>query len=161
MTSLQPLIDGIDFSRFGRAPARFDMAELQTLNAKTLHAMPFSDVASRLKIDEATWLAIRPNLTRLDDARDWLAVISGPIVAEIAADDVGHLAEAAKVAATLDWSDDPWHALTGALKESTGRKGKALFMPLRQALTGLDHGPDMAALLPLIGKDEALKRLAR
>lgn len=159
VTSLQPLIAGIDFARFGRAPARFDMAELQTLNAKTLHAMPFADVASRLAIDEATWLAIRPNLSRLDDAHDWLAVINGPIEANIAAEDAGYIAEAATVAQNVDWSADPWHALTGALKEATGRKGKALFMPLRQALTGRDHGPDMAALLPLIGKQEALKRL--
>lgn len=161
VATLQPLIDGIDFARFGRAPARFDMAELQTLNAKTLHALPFADIASRLSVDEATWLAIRPNLTRLDDAEDWLAVIAGPIEAATAADDADYLADAARVAQTLDWSADPWHALTGALKEMTGRKGKALFMPLRQALTGRDNGPDMAALLPLIGKERALKRLAR
>jgi glutamyl-tRNA synthetase len=159
VTSLKPLIDGIDFSRFGRAPARFDMAELQTLNAKTLHAMPFADVASRLAIDEATWLAIRPNLTRMGDADEWLAVIAGPVEATIAAEDLDYIAEAARVAATLDWSADPWHALTGALKEATGRKGKTLFMPLRQALTGRDHGPDMAALLPLIGRERAIKRL--
>jgi glutamyl-tRNA synthetase len=159
VTSLQPLIDGIDFSRFGRAPARFDMAELQGLNAKTLHAVPFTDIASRLNIDEATWLAIRPNLSRLDDAADWLAVIRGPVDATIASEDADYLSGAARIAADLDWSTDPWHALTGALKESTGRKGKALFMPLRLALTGREHGPDMAALLPLIGKQEALKRL--
>jgi glutamyl-tRNA synthetase len=159
--SLQPLIDGIDFSRFGRAPARFDMAELQTLNAKTLHALPFADVAGRLPVDEETWLAIRPNLSRMSDAHEWLQVIAGPIEVAIAAEDGDYLAEAAKVAATLNWGSDPWHALTGALKEATGRKGKALFMPLRQALTGRDHGPDMAALLPLIGKERALERLAR
>jgi glutamyl-tRNA synthetase len=158
-TSLKPLIDGIDFSRFGRAPARFDMTELQSLNAKTVHAVPFADVAARLPVDEESWLAIRPNLSRISDAHEWLAVITGPIEATIAAEDTEYLAEAAKVAQNLDWGSDPWHALTGALKEATGRKGKPLFMPLRQALTGRDHGPDMAALLPLIGKGEALKRL--
>ena len=60
---------------------------------------------------------------------------------------------------TIDWSADPWHALTAALKDATGRKGKALFLPLRRALTGRDHGPDMAALLPLIGRERALERL--
>jgi glutamyl-tRNA synthetase len=59
----------------------------------------------------------------------------------------------------LDWSADPWHALMNALKTSTGRTGKALFMPLRRALTGRDHGPDMAALLPLIGRERAVGRL--
>ena len=64
-------------------------------------------------------------------------------------------------AATLAWSDNPWGALTAALKDATGRKGRALFLPLRQALTGMDHGPDMGELLPLIGEDEARARLSR
>ena len=163
VTSLAPLIEGVDFARFGRAPARFDLVELQTLNAKTLHGLPFGDVASRLPtgVDETTWLAIRPNLTRLEDVAEWLAVISGPIDGAVPADDVDYLAQAAQVAAAIDWATDPWHALTGALKDASGRKGKALFMPLRKALTGREHGPDMAALLPLIGRERALERLTR
>jgi glutamyl-tRNA synthetase len=66
---------------------------------------------------------------------------------------------AGELAGQIDWTGDPWHVLTGALKEQTGRKGKALFLPLRRALTGLDHGPDMAALLPLIGRERAIARL--
>ena len=68
---------------------------------------------------------------------------------------------AAAIAATIEWAGDPWHALTAALKEATGRKGKPLFLPLRRALTGRDHGPDMAALLPLIGRDRTIERLRR
>ncbi|MEZ0242637.1 MAG: glutamate--tRNA ligase, partial [Sphingomonas sp.] len=68
--------------------------------------------------------------------------------------------EAAAVAAALDWDADPWHALTATLKESSGRKGKPLFLPLRLALTGREHGPDMAALLPLIGRERAIERFA-
>ena len=63
------------------------------------------------------------------------------------------------MAETVDWAADPWHALTAALKEETGRKGKALFLPLRMALTGREHGPDMAALLPIIGRERAIARL--
>ncbi|KAK0358520.1 Glutamate--tRNA ligase 2, partial [Friedmanniomyces endolithicus] len=66
---------------------------------------------------------------------------------------------AAEVAGQIDWSSDPWHALTAVLKDATGRKGKPLFLPLRRALTGRDHGPDMAALLPLIGRARAVARL--
>jgi glutamyl-tRNA synthetase len=68
------------------------------------------------------------------------------------------LSEAAQL---LVWGDNPWGQLTAALKDSTGRKGKALFLPLRQALTGMDHGPDMGELLPLIGEAEARARLIR
>jgi glutamyl-tRNA synthetase len=87
-------------------------------------------------------------------------VIEGPISSETAPEDAAFFAESAVIAAEIDWLADPWHELTGRLKEATGRKGKSLFLPLRRALTGHDHGPDMAALLPLIGRDRAIERLA-
>ena len=161
VADVAPLIVGIDFSRFGRAPARFDEAELAQLNARVLHQTGFDAVADRLPagMTEAGWDAIRPNLTRVDEAADWWSVVEGPVAAQIAEDDRAFLAEAAKIAGQIDWSSDPWHALTGALKDATGRKGKPLFRPLRLAFTGREHGPDMAALLPLIGRERALKRL--
>ncbi|WP_010542778.1 glutamate--tRNA ligase [Sphingomonas elodea] len=158
-----PLIASFDFGRFGRAPARFDEAELAQINARIVHQLPHAAVADRLPagIDAAGWEAIRPNLTTVAEAADWWAVVEGPIAAPPVADeDRAFLAQARAVAAGLDWSADPWRALTDALKAATGRKGKALFLPLRRALTARDHGPDMAALLPLIGKDRALERLA-
>jgi glutamyl-tRNA synthetase len=151
-----------DLSRFGRAPARFDDAELERISAGVIHRLAYARVADRLPagMDETTWLAIRPNLARVADAADWWQVIKGPIAAPAIDDETrAFLTAAAAIAAALDWTADPWSALTAALKETTGRKGKALFMPLRQALTGLDHGPDMKALLPLIGRDAALARL--
>lgn len=158
-----PLIASFDFGRFGRAPARFDEAELAQLNARIVHQLPHAAVADRLPagIDSAGWEAIRPNLSTVAEAADWWAVVEGPIAAPpVPAEDRAFLAQARAVAADLDWSADPWRALTDALKAATGRKGKALFLPLRRALTARDHGPDMAALLPLIGKDRALERLA-
>ena len=157
-----PLIAGIDFSRFGRAPARFDEVELVQLNARILHQMDFAAVADRLPAGMTAqgWEAIRPNLTRIDEAADWWLVVQGPINVTIAEDDHAYLAEAAQLAKSIDWAGDPWHALTGALKDATGRKGKSLFLPLRLALTGREHGPDMASLLPLIGRERALERLS-
>lgn len=161
VADMTPLVAGIDFCRFGRAPARFDEAELAQLNARILHQTEYDTVADRLPagMGQAAWNAIRPNLTRVDDAADWWSVVEGPVCADIASEDRPFLAEAARVAASLDWSGDPWHTLTGALKETTGRKGKALFLPLRIALTGREHGPDMAALLPIIGRERAIERL--
>jgi glutamyl-tRNA synthetase len=161
LTDPAPLIAAIDFHRFGRAPARFDVEELKTLNAKIVHQTPFAAVADRLPagMDEAAWTAVRPNLKTVAEAADWWRVIEGPVTATREPEDADYLAQATQVAADLDWASDPWHALTNALKASTGRSGKALFMPLRRALTGLDHGPDMAALLPLIGRERALERL--
>ncbi len=158
---MAPLIDSLDFARFGRAPARFDEDELKGLNARTVHMLDFGTVADRLPQDmnEAGWLAIRPNLSTISDAADWWQVVTGPVSADIADEDRAFVRQAAGVIITLDWSIDPWSALTDTLKAATGRKGKALFQPLRRALTGRDHGPDMKALLPLIGREAAIERL--
>lgn len=154
------LIAGFDFARFGRAPARFDEAELAQLNARIVHGLDFATVAERLPagMGEAEWAAVRPNLSVVADAADWWRVIEGPVPVD-AELDAAYLDQAAAVADEIDWAADPWHALTGRLKDATGRKGKALFLPLRRALTGLDHGPEMAALLPLIGRERAFARL--
>ncbi|MCA0910421.1 glutamate--tRNA ligase [Qipengyuania gaetbuli] len=155
------LVESFDLSTFGRAPAKFDDAELERINAALVHQMDFASVGHRLPegIDEAGWHAIRPNLSHVHEAADWWRLVTGPIAQpDFADDDRAYLAEAARL---LAWGDDPWHALTNALKEATGRKGKPLFLPLRQALTGMDHGPDMAELLPLIGEAEARARLGR
>ncbi|MCB2059941.1 MAG: glutamate--tRNA ligase [Novosphingobium sp.] len=156
------LASAFDLSRFGRAPARFDEAELERLNASVVHDLTYADVAERLPegMGEAGWEAIRPNLSHVGEAGEWWQVVTGPIEQPDFDEEIRtYLSQAAERLAGQEWGDDPWHTLTGALKETTGRKGKALFMPLRQALTGRDHGPDMAALLPLIGKEEALERL--
>jgi glutamyl-tRNA synthetase len=163
VTSLAPLTQSIDFARFGRAPARFDEAELALLNQKILHHTDHAAVAGRLPaaITEARWNAIRPNLLTVAEAADWVAVFDGPFSPPPMDEaDRAVLAAAAAAAPGIDWSADPWHALTGAVKEASGAKGRALFLPLRRALTARDHGPDMAELLPLIAKDQAVARLS-
>lgn len=157
----QSLVESFDLATFGRAPAKFDDAELERVNTAIVHQMSYEDVRQRLPegMDEAGWHAIRPNLSHVDEAGEWWRLVTGPIEQpDFSAEDRAYLGVAAQ---TLTWSEDPWHALTNALKETTGRKGKPLFLPLRQALTGMDHGPDMGELLPLIGEGEAKARLER
>ncbi len=155
------LLDTFDLSTFGRAPAKFDDAELDRINTAIVHAMPYDAVKHRLPagMDEAGWHAVQPNISTVDEVAEWWRLVTGPIdQVEFSDEDRAYLADAAQV---LEWGDDPWGMLTSSLKESTGRKGKALFLPLRQALTGMNHGPDMGELLPLIGEELAKKRLAR
>ena len=155
----QVLIDGFDLETFGRAPAKFDDAELERLNAAIVHQLDFDEVQGRLPegMDAAGWHAIRPNLSHVGEAGEWWQLVTGPIdQPEFSEEDRAFLGNAADA---LEWSDNPWGDLTAALKARTGRKGKPLFLPLRQALTGMDHGPDMSELLPLIGEDEARARL--
>ena len=158
-TSLADLAAGFDFSHFGRAPARYDPAELAALSARVIHQLPYSAVADRLPADadEAFWLAIRANLAKVADAADWLKIVRGPVVPAVAEPEFLAAAAAALPAA---FDGATWAAWTSALKASTGRKGKALFQPLRLALTGLEHGPEMAVLLPLIGPERVRERLA-
>ena len=161
---LADLADGFDFSTFGRAPAHFDLAEVEQLNAKLLHITDHADVADRLPdgIGDPEWRVLRGNLAHLGEVADWLPVLRGKIdPGEVVPDDKPFLAEAHRIATTIDWSDDPWHALTDALKVATGRKGRALFHPLRQALTARESGPEMGPLLRLIGQQQTLDRLAR
>jgi glutamyl-tRNA synthetase len=158
------LVGSFDLARFGRAPARFDPAELHRVNAGIVHRLPFERVARLLPqgMSEVAWNAIRPNLAHIDEAAGWWRVVTGPVdPPPFDCHTREYLDQAADALTAQAWSDETWHALTATLKQATGRKGKALFHPLRQALTGRDSGPDMAALLPLIGRDGALARLRR
>ena len=154
------LIEGFDLHKLSRAPAWFDENELRGLNARLLHMLPYQAVKDRLALgDEAFWLAVRGNLSTLADARPWHDVVSGSVAPVIAPEDRDFIGAAARLLPAAPWNNDTWKAWTEALKGQTGRKGKALFMPLRLALTGLDHGPELALLLPLIGRELALERL--
>ena len=160
----QPLIDSFDFARFGRAPARFDEGELAHLNQKIVHMLPYAAVADRIPsgMDAGAWDVIRPNLETVAQAADWWRIVTGPIEAAAPAPEDGEfLTLAANALSQESFDADIWRTLTDKLKEETGRKGKSLFLPLRRALTAMDHGPDMGQLLPLIGKDEAVRRLSR
>jgi len=162
-TDVQPLIDSFDFAHFGRAPARFDEAELASLNQKIVHMLPYAAVVDRLPegMGEAAWEAIRPNLEIIGQAADWWRIVTGPFEAPAPdMEDRDFLSTAHRLLADMDFDGGAWRALTEALKGQTGRKGKALFLPLRRALTGMDHGPDMGQMLSLIGKEAALARLS-
>ena len=160
VTSLEGLIGTVDFARVGRAAARFSEEELAHLSARTLHAMPYAAVRERLPGDlgEAFWLAVRGNLAKMADARVWVDVVRGPIAPRI--EEPVFLADAAKALPPEPWTDTTWKAWTSALSAASGRKGRALFHPLRLALTAQDNGPEMARLLPLIGCARAKARLA-
>jgi glutamyl-tRNA synthetase len=162
VTDLQQLIDSFSFEKFSRAPARFDPAELQRLNAGILHTLDYAEAKDRLAAmgadhGEAFWHAVRPNLEKLTDAADWHRLIAGPVDPVI--EDPEYARQAAQALPDGDLTTDSWGEWTSKLKAETGRKGKDLFLPLRLALTGQRHGPDMSELLPLIGRERVLDRL--
>ncbi|MEM8799362.1 MAG: glutamate--tRNA ligase family protein, partial [Pseudomonadota bacterium] len=161
VASQAPLVETFDFARFGRAAAKFSETELKAINARIVHDLPFHDVKDRLPaaVDETFWLAVRGNLEMVGDVKDWLAMVEGPVSVDTPPEDIEYLAAAHDALPDAPLTLESWGVWTNALKTSTGRKGRGLFMPLRLALTGMSHGPEMATLLPLIGHERAKARL--
>jgi glutamyl-tRNA synthetase len=160
--SLDALASDLAWEKISRAPARYDLAEVKRVNAETLHAMSYAQAKPRLAAlgadhGEAFWNTVRANLVFFADVKDWSRVIAGPIDPVIA--DAAFAGAAAEVLPAGPYDGAAWNAFVDAVKAKTGAKGKALFMPLRQALTGMDHGPEMGPIFALIGPEKAKARL--
>jgi glutamyl-tRNA synthetase len=160
--SLDVLAREFAFEKIGRAPAHFDAAELVHLNARLLHGLPYEAAAQRLADmniggGAAFWETVKPNLTRFADAADLWTLVHGPVVPVI--EDPALLAMAAELLPSEPWNQEVWAVWTKAVADATGAKGRALFHPLRLALTGRENGPELKKLLPLIGRAKALARL--
>ena len=160
--SIDALGASFGFSKMGRSPARYDTADLDRLNAQALHAMDYATARPRLAemdadLGEAFWNGVRGNLQKFADVVEMATIVRGPVTPVI--EDAGFAAAAlAALPETID--ETLWPVWTNAVKEATGAKGKALFMPLRMMITGQQHGPDMATLAPMIGRERIVKRLS-
>lgn len=158
--SMEELIRNFDISKFSRASAIYDYAELERINSKVLHIMPYEkvkDLEVMKGVDKEFWETVRHNLGKIDEIVEWWSVCKKPI-SPIIEDE-----EFAKVAADLlpdgNWDENTWGQWVGSIKEATSRKGKELFHPLRLAITAKESGPELKHLLPLIGRKRVLARL--
>jgi glutamyl-tRNA synthetase len=163
VAALAPLVAHFDIARFSRAAPKLDVEEIRRLNPQILQLYPFGRVRERLEamglagVDEAFWLAVRPNLGKLADAAEWWAICRAPIAPGPGEPDFARAA--AELLPPEPWDDRTWGAWTKAVAAASGRKGKALFQPLRLALTAREHGPELKTLLPMIGRRRAEARL--
>jgi len=160
--SLDELVAGFDIGRLNSGPARFDPEELRLLNARVLHLLPFAAVAPRLAAlgvggGEAFWLAVRGNLARLEDAAGWWRICAGPLAPVVQPGPVA--AAAADLLPAGEPTAADWGPWTKAIAARSGAKGRELYLPLRLALTGQEHGPELRNLLPLLGRRRVLARL--
>jgi len=157
---LQPLINSFDFAKFGRAPANYDVAELEKINEKLLHQLPFAEAKKKLNfIDENFWLSIHANIKKLSDVKEWWDILHGSIEPDLNHDDRTFLRSTIALLPPEPWNDATYDTWLSAIKPTTARKGKELFMPLRLALTGREHGPELKKLLPLLGHQKVMARL--
>lgn len=154
--TVQEIVDGFDISKFGSAPTKFDADDLGPLTARYLATLTADDVAETLanvpaEQRPAFWAAIKGNINSLDDVAGWWTFFQkGPSAPLIADEDREFVAQAFDMLGNPPYADDTWSTWTSAVKEATGRKGKGLFMPLRKAVTGLERGPEMADVMPLL-----------
>jgi glutamyl-tRNA synthetase len=170
VADLNALAAKIDFSKISHGSARFDPKDLDALTARTLHAMAFETAKPRLSAldmnaDEAFWQAVRGNLSRFSEAKIWWDVVHGALPPTLSGSELETGKKAAEHLPPAPWSAQTWDkanwdAWINTLKTATGRKGRELFHPLRLALTGRENGPELRALLPLIGHARAFKRLS-
>lgn len=163
--TMAALADMVSLADVSRSAAKFNPDDLRPLNARLVHRLPFDAVADRLQAlgvsgGAAFWEAVRENCETVGDAARWWRAVSDPQPMAVEPEDADYLARAAELLPPDPWDDTTWGTWTGALKAETGRKGKSLFLPLRKALTGEAHGPDMKALLPLIGRRNSAARLS-
>lgn len=165
IAEMQGLAKMFDPHKVSKSPARFDVAELESLNAKLLHVLPFEAVADRLTVPDSVdgalfWAAVQGNLQKLSDAEGWAQIVASGAEPLIDDEDRDMVNQAIALLPTEPWSQATWMEWANAVKAETGRKGKGLFMPLRKAVTGSASGPEMSKLLPLIGRDTVLGRLS-
>ncbi len=159
---LNDLVSGFAFGKIGRAPARFNPDDVYRLDTQLLHMAEYSAVNARLgaldaDLGEGFWNIIRGNLNKLEDAKIWAGVVNGPITPII--ENAEFAAAAAQCVPEDPFDETTWKVFTEAVKAKTGAKGRDLFMPLRLALTAQEHGPDMARMFALIGREKAVARL--
>ncbi|MCH2249258.1 MAG: glutamate--tRNA ligase [Cognatishimia sp.] len=155
--SLDEIAEGFDIDQFGSAPTKFDVEDLYPLTARHLGAQPLAAVSADVAsagVDgaeaEAFWAVIRENITTRKDIAAWADLFANGADPVIDDEDKDFVAEALALLPEGPFDGDTWGVWTKAVKEATGRKGRGLFMPLRKALTGQSHGPDMSAVLPLL-----------
>ncbi|PIB25970.1 glutamate--tRNA ligase [Amylibacter kogurei] len=159
MTNLDELIAGFDLSKFGSAPTKYDVADLNPLTSKTLAMMPVDAVKGDLDAlgvpsadADAFWTLSRENIATRKDIAKWWDLVNNGATPLIDAEDADFIASAKDLLPPQPWDENSWKSWTTAVKDATGRKGKTLFMPLRKALTGMEHGPDMSKLMPMLKK---------
>ena len=165
--SMAALADDFDLARVSSGPARFEPKQIADFSAQITHGLETDAVAETLtnigipaETQDAFWLAVRKNCETPKDAERWWTMLTAPTVeAALDEDDLAYVQTALAHLPADPFDDESWSAWTSALKAETGRKGKALFMPLRKALTGMERGPEMGPILQLLGREKAVERL--
>jgi glutamyl-tRNA synthetase len=159
---MQSVIESFDINKFARATSKFSMDQLHLLNKKILHELSFEQALENIDLpdmDHEFWQIVRANLDNLNDIHDWWNICRGNVTAKVCGEDIDFIRTAIDLLPQGTWQENSWEIWVDNLKKGTDRKGKALFKPLRQSLTGQDHGPELKILIQLMGPKLVKERL--
>jgi glutamyl-tRNA synthetase len=162
-TSLEELVGEFSMKKFNTAPTLYALEDIERLNSRLVHQMGYAEAKPRLAalgftdINEGFWLSVRANLGHIEDIKEWWKICHQEVPPVM--EEKEYTAKAAALLPEGEWDETTWDQWMQQVKAATGRKGKELFMPIRKALTGMEHGPELKVLLPLIGRARTLKRL--
>lgn len=161
------LVEDFDFAKFSKSAMNYDISELTNINQKLLQSLDFVEIKTRLKeigivgkTSERFWLAIKSNITFLNEAKEWFEILTKKFRFQNKAEDREFLCEAARLLPTDTEDENCWNLWLGEIRKISARKGKELFMPIRLALSGKEYGPELKFLVNLIEREEILKRLS-
>lgn len=161
---IEKLIKDFDLSIFSKAAAIYDEIELERLNPKVLRHYHYNQIKDRKSMEGINidfWQSIHNNINKLSEVKLWNDICNKQIDPVIDEEDVEFLSDIAKILPDNNWSENTWDEWINNIKKITDRKGKKLFMPIRKALTAIEHGPELKYILPLIGKEKTLNRLTK
>lgn len=164
-TKLEPLINEFDITKYHKSPTNYDEEELIKLNHKILAELNFDLIKDRaakigiMGIDQEFWNSVRHNISKFSEVKLWYNICKEVLAPQINQNDKQYLLQAIQLLPNDQWNEQTWSKWTNEIKKDTGRNGKELFMPIRLALTAMEHGPELKFLLPLIGKEKVVKRL--
>ena len=157
--TIEELIEDFDLTLFGSSPTKIDPENLTPLSIRYLKMLPYEalkDELNTLKVDKAIqaafWDAAKNNINSRADIKKWWKICSEGVALKSLESDKDFIAVAFEMLPMPPFNETTWSTWTKKVKEKTGRSGKTLYMPLRHALTGLEHGPDMSKLMPLLMK---------
>ena len=159
---IKQIIDEFKIETISTSPGRIETDLLNALNKKLVQSLNFIDIKDRLasvdsRIDELFWNSVKGNLSTVEDIKNWADIVFNEDKIDV--EDKEFVKQALSVIPAEPWDENTWEAWTAEIKELTGRKGKELFLPLREAFTGMKHGPEMKQLIQLLGREKILNRV--
>jgi glutamyl-tRNA synthetase len=158
------LENNFSFSKFSKSATNYDIAELTNINQKFLQIVDFSYIAAEgkvsEKISEKLWSALKANINFLHEIKEWVAICEEEFRFANKEEDKEFLRQASSLLPSNTADENCWNLWLTEIKQNSPRKGKELFMPIRLALSGKEHGPELKNLVNLISRNEIISRLS-